>query len=246
MGKRMFEEGEANWPEDLYQAPVFVVTREKRDPWARRGSTVLYFVNEGIESALTRAKNAARGKDVRIGRRQHHSAVPERRSGRATSAASMSNSRVSVRPYGCRTTSHEETPVKITVETIVKAPLNKVWDAWNNPADIQRWNAAQDDWHTTRSSVDLREGGKFLSRMEAKDGSAGFDFEGVYTRVVPKRAVEYRMSDGREVQVEFVERPGGVLVKETFDAESENPPELQRQGWQAILDNFGRYVERKS
>ena len=136
--------------------------------------------------------------------------------------------------------------MKITVETIVKAPLNKVWDAWNNPADIQRWNAAQDDWHTTRSSVDLREGGKFLSRMEAKDGSAGFDFEGVYTRVVPKRAVEYRMSDGREVQVEFVERPGGVLVKETFDAESENPPELQRQGWQAILDNFGRYVERKS
>lgn len=136
--------------------------------------------------------------------------------------------------------------MKITVETIVKAPLNKVWDAWNNPADIQRWNAAQDDWHTTRSSVDLREGGKFLSRMEAKDGSAGFDFEGVYTRVVPKRAVEYRMSDGREVQVEFVERPGGVLVKETFDPESENPPELQRQGWQAILDNFGRYVERKS
>jgi uncharacterized protein YndB with AHSA1/START domain len=135
--------------------------------------------------------------------------------------------------------------MKITVETTVKAPLTKVWDAWNNPADIQQWNAAQDDWHTTRSSVDLREGGKFLSRMEAKDGSAGFDFEGVYTRVVPTKAIEYRMSDGREVQVEFVERPGGVLVKETFDPESENPAELQRQGWQAILDNFGRYVERK-
>ena len=133
--------------------------------------------------------------------------------------------------------------MKITVETLVKAELNKVWDAWNDPEDIKQWNSAQEDWHTTRSSVDLREGGKFLARMEAKDGSAGFDFEGTYTRVVPQQAVEYRMSDGREVQVEFVESPGGVLVKETFDAETENTPELQRQGWQAILDNFGRYVE---
>jgi uncharacterized protein YndB with AHSA1/START domain len=81
--------------------------------------------------------------------------------------------------------------------------------------------------------------------MEAKDGSVGFDFEGTYTRIVPKQAIEYRMSDGREVQVEFVERAGGVLVKNTFDAETENTPELQRQGWQAILDNFGRYVEAK-
>ena len=104
---------------------------------------------------------------------------------------------------------------------------------------------AQEDWHTTQCTVDLREGGTFRSRMEAKDGSMGFDFEGTYTRVVPKKAVEYRMSDGREVQVELVEQPGGVLVKETFDAETENPPELQRQGWQAILDNFGRYVEAK-
>lgn len=135
--------------------------------------------------------------------------------------------------------------MKITVETVVKAQLNKVWDAWNNPADIKQWNTAQEDWHTTRSSVDLREGGKFLSRMEAKDGSVGFDFEGTYTRIVPKQAIEYRMSDGREVQVEFVERPGGVLVKNTFDAETENTPELQRQGWQSILDNFGRYVEAK-
>ncbi len=135
--------------------------------------------------------------------------------------------------------------MKITVETAVKARLNEVWDAWNNPADIQQWNAAQDDWHTSQSSVDLREGGKFSSRMEAKDGSAGFDFEGIYTRVVPKKAIDYRMSDGREVKVEFVERPGEVLVKETFDAETENTPELQRQGWQAILDNFGRHVEAK-
>ena len=135
--------------------------------------------------------------------------------------------------------------MKITIETVVKAGLNKVWDAWNNPEDIKQWNTAQEDWHTTQSTVDLREGGKFSARMEAKDGSMGFDFEGTYTRVEPKKAVEYRMSDGREVQVELVELPGGVLVKETFDAETENTPELQRQGWQAILDNFGRHVEAK-
>ena len=133
--------------------------------------------------------------------------------------------------------------MKITVETLVKAKLNKVWDVWNNPTDIKQWNAPQEDWHTTISTVDLREGGKFLSRMEAKDGSVGFDFEGTYTRIVSQKAIEYRMSDGREVQVEFVERPGSVLVKETFDAETENTPEFQRQGWQAILDNFGRHVE---
>lgn len=136
--------------------------------------------------------------------------------------------------------------MKITVESLVQAELDAVWDAWNTPADIQQWNTAQDDWHTTRSEVDLREGGRFLSRMEAKDGSVGFDFEGTYTRVVPQKTIAYRMSDGREVEVEFVERDGAVLVKETFDAETENTPELQRQGWQAILDNFARYVEAKS
>ncbi|HEX7119039.1 MAG TPA: SRPBCC family protein [Longimicrobiales bacterium] len=135
--------------------------------------------------------------------------------------------------------------MKITVETLVKAELSRVWDAWNDPADIKQWNTAQDDWHTTHSTVDLREGGTFLSRMEAKDGSVGFDFEGTYTRIVPRETIEYRMSDGREVRVDFVERADGVLVKETFDAETENPPELQRQGWQAILDNFGRHVEAK-
>ena len=136
--------------------------------------------------------------------------------------------------------------MKITIETLVQALLARVWDAWNTPADIMQWNTAQDDWHTTRSTVDLREGGKFLSRMEAKDGSMGFDFEGTYTRIVPHEIIEYRMSDGREVTVEFVERPEGVLVKTAFDAESENPPEMQREGWQAILDNFGRHVEAKS
>jgi uncharacterized protein YndB with AHSA1/START domain len=144
------------------------------------------------------------------------------------------------------TLNHEELPMKITVESVVRAELSEVWDAWNNPADIKRWNTAQDDWHTTQSTVDLREGGKFMSRMEARDGSEGFDFEGTYTRVVRHKTIEYEMSDGRKVKVEFVERPDGVLIKETFDPETENPPELQRQGWQAILDNFGRHVESKS
>ena len=135
--------------------------------------------------------------------------------------------------------------MQITVETVVHARPDEVWDAWITPADIKQWNTAQGDWHTTRSTVDLREGGKFLSRMEAKDGSEGFDFEGTYTRIVPHKTIEYRMSDGREVKVEFVERPAGVLVRETFDAETENPPELQRTGWQAILDNFARHVQAK-
>lgn len=133
--------------------------------------------------------------------------------------------------------------MKISIETTVKAPLNRVWDAWNNPADIKQWNSAQDDWHTTKSTVDLREGGKFMSRMEAKDGSVGFDFEGTYTKVVPRKTIAYRMDDGREATVEFIERADGVVVKETFDAEAENPPDMQRQGWQAILDRFARHVE---
>jgi uncharacterized protein YndB with AHSA1/START domain len=135
--------------------------------------------------------------------------------------------------------------VKITVETAVKSKLDTVWDAWSNPVDIKHWNAAQDDWHTTESHVDLREGGKFRSRMEAKDRSVGFDFEGTYTRVVPKKEIAYRMSDGREVEVQFTEQNGKVHVKETFDAETENSPELQKAGWQAILDNFSRHVEAK-
>lgn len=135
--------------------------------------------------------------------------------------------------------------MKITVETIVRADLNRVWDAHNDPEAIKQWNTGHPDWHTTRSTVDLREGGRFLSRMEAKDGSAGFDLGGTYTRVVPRKTIEYRMDDDREARVEFVEHPGGVLVRVTFDAETENPPELQRQGWQTILDNFGRHVEAR-
>ena len=135
--------------------------------------------------------------------------------------------------------------MKITVETLVRSDLDTVWSAWNNPEDIKQWNAASDDWHTTESSVDLREGGKFSARMEAKDGSFGFDFEGTYTRVEPQKTIEYVMADNREVTVEFIDGADGVVVRETFDAESQNDPEMQRSGWQAILDNFARHVEAK-
>jgi uncharacterized protein YndB with AHSA1/START domain len=135
--------------------------------------------------------------------------------------------------------------MKLNVETHARADLKTVWSAYNTPDDITRWNSPSDDWHSPRSSVDLREGGKFNTRMEAKDGSFGFDFEGTYTRVVPQELIEYRMSDGREAAVRFSQEPDGVRIHVTFDAENENPPEFQQQGWQAILDNFGRYVEAK-
>jgi uncharacterized protein YndB with AHSA1/START domain len=133
--------------------------------------------------------------------------------------------------------------MKITIETLVRADARTVWDAWNTPADICRWNAASDDWHTTSSEVDLREGGTFSARMEAKDGSFGFDFGGVYTCVEPPRRLGFRMGDGREVDVEFVPEAGGVRVRETFEAEGQHDPEFQRAGWQAILDHFARHVE---
>lgn len=133
--------------------------------------------------------------------------------------------------------------MKITIETIVNADLESVWSAWNNPEDIKQWNAASDDWHTTYSKVDLREGGTFMSRMEAKDGSSGFDFEGTYSRIEDQKIIEYGMADGRKVKVEFIEKPEGVLVRETFDAETENDPEMQREGWQNILDKFAHHVE---
>ena len=133
---------------------------------------------------------------------------------------------------------------KITVETAVAAPIGRVWDAYTTPEDIKAWNAASDDWHTTAATVDLREGGKFSSRMEAKDGSMGFDFAGVYTKVERHKLIEYAFGD-RSARVEFVPGEKSVLVRVTFDAESENPTEMQRQGWQAILQNFTRHVEAK-
>ena len=132
--------------------------------------------------------------------------------------------------------------MKITVETTVKAPVSEVWRAYTTPQDIVQWNTASADWHTTRASVDLRVGGAFTSRMEAKDGSFGFDFAGTYTQIVPHSLIEYAFGD-RTGTVEFVPGANGVAVRVTFDAESTHPVEQQRQGWQAILDNFTRHVE---
>ena len=132
---------------------------------------------------------------------------------------------------------------RIRVETVVDAPIERVWAAYVEPEHIVHWNAASDDWHSPRSTVDLRVGGRFSSRMEARDGSMGFDFEGTWTRIIPEESLQYRMDDGRVVHVEFVDRESGVRVVVEFDPEGENPAELQRAGWQAILDNFRRYVE---
>lgn len=134
--------------------------------------------------------------------------------------------------------------MKITVETLINAPIAKVWHAYTTPEDIMQWNAASDDWHTTSSTVDLRVGGLFSSRMEAKDGSFGFDFAGTYTRIVPEELIEYSFGD-RTAAVEFAAGENGVTVRVSFDAESQNPVELQRQGWQAILNNFARHVEAR-
>lgn len=132
---------------------------------------------------------------------------------------------------------------KITVSANILAPVDLIWEKWNNPEHIVNWSFASDEWHTPRASNDLREGGSFTSRMEAKDGSMGFDFAGVYTKVIPLQAIEYNMEDGRTVQILFEETNGITTVTETFDAESTNPVEMQRMGWQAILDNFKRYAE---
>jgi uncharacterized protein YndB with AHSA1/START domain len=132
--------------------------------------------------------------------------------------------------------------MKLTVQTVVKAPLDKVWRAYTSPDDIVQWNAASDDWHTTHATVDLRVGGAFCSRMEAKDGSFGFDFAGTYTKIVPRELIEYSFDD-RSCAVEFATGTNGVTVRVTFDAETELAVEQQRQGWQAILDRFARLVE---
>jgi len=134
--------------------------------------------------------------------------------------------------------------VKVTVSTNVRAPLQRVWEVYTTPDDIIRWNAASNDWHTTKASVDLRAGGSFSSRMEAKDGSFGFDFAGTYTNVVPHRLIEYSFGD-RAARVEFAETPDGVKVTVTFDAEETHSLEQQQSGWQAILDNFARHTEAK-
>jgi len=135
--------------------------------------------------------------------------------------------------------------MKITVEATVAAPIDAVWKAWNTPDDIKQWNAASDDWHTTKSEVDLRVGGAFSSRMEAKDGSMGFDFAGTYTRIEENKVIECSFGD-RVMLVEFIPGANGVAVREIFDADSTYPVEQQRQGWQAILNNFAKHVEART
>lgn len=132
--------------------------------------------------------------------------------------------------------------MRITVSTLVKAPIQRVWDAYTTPEDIVAWNAASDDWHTTEARVDLREGGVFSSRMEAKDGSVGFDFEGTYTKIEPLSRIEYDFGD-REAEVTFEDSDAGVRVTVVLDAETTHPEDMQKEGWQAILNNFARHVE---
>ena len=132
---------------------------------------------------------------------------------------------------------------KVTVEATVNAPVEKVWKTWSEPQHIKQWCAASDDWHAPKAENDLKTGGTFSTRMEAKDGSFGFDFGGVYDNVKKNELIEYTMGDGRQVHVTFSPAGDQTKIVETFDAEATNPVEMQRGGWQAILDNFKKYTE---
>lgn len=132
---------------------------------------------------------------------------------------------------------------KIKVATMVDAPMKTVWETWNDPKHILKWNQASEDWHTTEAKNDLRNGGKFLSRMEAKDGSVGFDFEGIYDEIIEHKKISYTMPDKRQVEIRFSEADGKVKIEEWFDAEDENPVEMQKAGWQAIMDSYTHYTE---
>lgn len=131
----------------------------------------------------------------------------------------------------------------ITVENTVNAPIEKVWKYWTLPEHIMKWNNASNDWHTPRAENDLRVGGSFLSRMEARDGSFGFDFGGIYDAITINKYIKYTLGDGRKVKITFAARGNTTKVSENFEAESQNSVELQRGGWQAILDNFKKYAE---
>jgi len=131
----------------------------------------------------------------------------------------------------------------ITVKTAINASIDKVWNFWTLPEHITKWSFASPDWHTPYAENDLREGGKFKSTMAAKDGSMSFDFEGEFTLVKPNKALQYVMADGRKVEITFTETADGVEIIESFDPETQNPEEMQRGGWQAILDNFKNYAE---
>ena len=131
----------------------------------------------------------------------------------------------------------------ITIKTTVNAPVEKVWKIWNAPEHIVKWNSASDDWHTPKAQNDLRPGGRFTARMEAKDGSMGFDFFGVYDVVRPNEKIGYTIGDGRKVDIYFRRNGEATDIEETFETEKTNPEEMQRGGWQAILDNFKKYAE---
>ncbi|GLU54753.1 SRPBCC family protein [Dyadobacter frigoris] len=131
----------------------------------------------------------------------------------------------------------------IIVEATIEAPIEKVWETWTKPEHIMHWNNASDDWFTPKAENDLRPGGKFSSRMEARDGSFGFDFEGIYDEVTDHKLISYSLEDGRKVKIEFEEKGDQTLVTENFDAETENPVEMQKAGWQSILNNFKKYTE---
>jgi len=131
----------------------------------------------------------------------------------------------------------------ITVEAVVNAPIEKTWKFWTEPEHIKRWNSASDDWHTPAASNDLKAGGTFKVRMEAKDQSSGFDFEGIYSEVKKNEFIAYTMGDGRKVKVSFTPMGEQTKIVETFEPENENSLELQRTGWQAILNNFKKYTE---
>lgn len=133
----------------------------------------------------------------------------------------------------------------ITVEILVNAPINTVWNAWTNPNDIIKWNAASDDWHTTKAELDLTANGNFLYRMEAKDGSVGFDFTGTFNKIEKNKEISYTLTGGRKVAILFLEKDNATFISQTFDPEDINSFELQRFGWQCILNNFKTHVEGK-
>ena len=131
----------------------------------------------------------------------------------------------------------------ITVSSDINAPVAKVWEYWTKPEHITQWNHASDDWHTPWAKNDPRTGGSFSARMEAKDGSMGFEFAGVYDSVIDKKTIEYTMGDGRKVNVTFTDNGSTTKVVESFEAEDTNSIEMQKGGWQAIMDNFKKYTE---
>lgn len=149
-------------------------------------------------------------------------------------------------PKGLAIVKESAEDLMITVETSVNATVEKVWESWTKPESIMKWNSASPDWHTPKAENDLREGGKFSSTMAAKDGSMSFDFWGNYTKIIPNELIEYTLGDGRKVSITFKNENDKVNITESFQPESQNTLELQKGGWQNIMDNFKKFVESKN